>query len=205
MSETSPATPVPGSVLDGESAVQTGDLLRRTMDGLIVCAREMQPDDTLVCVRPLSGEWAGHGVANTFTFIGRPDQDGWIKWSGGENPVGNLHVDVRLRSGQWYSDEPADVLGRWWGGDSEPTQDRVIAFRPHREVSGEGQGSLQPQEAVVPTEQDDDVTSQLLRATIELRERLLAFVGAVAEITDCGPDVEAIKRADAAIAQATGK
>lgn len=43
----------------------------------------------------------------------------------------------------------------------------------------------------------------LLASNIELRDRLRAFVGAVAEMTDCGPDVDAIVRADAAIAKAT--
>jgi hypothetical protein len=44
------------------------------------------------------------------------------------------------------------------------------------------------------------MTEKLLASTIELRDRLRAFVGAVAEITDCGPDVDAIVRADEAIA-----
>jgi hypothetical protein len=38
--------------------------------------------------------------------------------------------------------------------------------------------------------------------TRELRTRLLGFVGAMAEYTDCGPDVEVIKRADALLDQA---
>jgi hypothetical protein len=44
------------------------------------------------------------------------------------------------------------------------------------------------------------MSEKLLASTIELRDRLRAFVGAVAEITDCGPDVDAIVRADEAIA-----
>lgn len=44
-----------------------------------------------------------------------------------------------------------------------------------------------------------DVTAELLASTIELKARLTGFVGACAEITDCGEDVEAIKRAEAAI------
>lgn len=61
------------------------------------------------------------------------------------------------------------------------------------------------QEAFVPTARDDAaLTSDLLAATIDLRQRLHAFVCAVAEMTDCGPDVEAIKRADAVIARARG-
>ena len=43
------------------------------------------------------------------------------------------------------------------------------------------------------------MSEKLLASTIELRDRLRAFVGAVAEITDCGHDVDAIVRADEAI------
>ena len=39
-------------------------------------------------------------------------------------------------------------------------------------------------------------------ATRDLRDRLLAFVGAVAEITDCSADVDAINRADALLDRA---
>jgi len=42
----------------------------------------------------------------------------------------------------------------------------------------------------------------LLEALQECRAKLSGFVGACAEMTDCGPDVEALKRADAAIAKA---
>ncbi|GAA0212703.1 hypothetical protein QOZ96_001087 [Brevundimonas nasdae] len=34
-----------------------------------------------------------------FTFIGRPDADGWMLWSGGVNPVPGMRVELRLRSG----------------------------------------------------------------------------------------------------------
>lgn len=59
-------------------------------------------------------------------------------------------------------------------------------------------------EASVPSVRDDDAVTNLLTSAVELRQRLHAFVCAVAEMTDCGPDVEAIKRADAAIARVRG-
>lgn len=42
---------------------------------------------------------------------------------------------------------------------------------------------------------------EAVRALRECRDRLTAFVGAVAEVTDCSADVEAIKRADAVISK----
>ena len=44
--------------------------------------------------------------------------------------------------------------------------------------------------------------AELIHAAEAVRDRLLAFVGAVAEMTDCGPDVDAITRLDAALARA---
>ncbi|MBB5770837.1 hypothetical protein HNP47_000806 [Brevundimonas vesicularis] len=42
-----------------------------------------------------------------FNFIGRPDESGWMPWSGGENPVPGRMVEVRWTNGlveQYYSD-----------------------------------------------------------------------------------------------------
>lgn len=44
--------------------------------------------------------------------------------------------------------------------------------------------------------------AELIHAAEAVRDRLLAFVGAVADMTDCGPDVDAITRLDAALARA---
>lgn len=72
-----------------------------------------------------------------FTFLGRPDQDGWIAWSGGENPVPGVTVEVRLRSGDEFTGSDVNAEGTWrhiWGeGD-------IIAYRPHAPVSRPGDG-----------------------------------------------------------------
>lgn len=44
--------------------------------------------------------------------------------------------------------------------------------------------------------------AELIQAATAVRDRLLAFVGAVADMTDCGPDVDAIKRLNAALSRA---
>ena len=63
-----------------------------------------------------------------FAFIGRPDADGWMPWSGGENPVPGQRVEYRMR-GQWdegtYGPDRADECtwshrGQVWD---------IIAFR----------------------------------------------------------------------------
>ena len=60
--------------------------------------------------------------------------------------------------------------------------------------------------AKTPTEEDFARLQARVEAlegvTRDLRDRLLAFVGAVAEITDCSADVDAINRADALLDRA---
>ncbi|MFT6427343.1 MAG: hypothetical protein ACJAVC_000608, partial [Brevundimonas sp.] len=66
-------------------------------------------------------------------FIGRPDADGWMPWSGGENPVPGRRVVLRLRSGitsgVLASEEAA------WGRSS------IIAFRLAPTAPVEASGS----------------------------------------------------------------
>lgn len=45
----------------------------------------------------------------------------------------------------------------------------------------------------------------LYASVVELREMLMAFVGAVGDITDCSADVDAITRAEAALARAEAR
>lgn len=60
-----------------------------------------------------------------FAFIGRPDADGWMPWSGGENPVPGQRVEVRLRDGSSASPDEGN-----WVHDPRPgTLDDIIAFR----------------------------------------------------------------------------
>lgn len=46
-----------------------------------------------------------HNKPGAFHFIGRPDADGWISWSGGENPVPGQMVEVKIR---WRDGEPSE-------------------------------------------------------------------------------------------------
>lgn len=54
-----------------------------------------------------------------------PSGDGWIKWGGGECPVGcRTTVEVRLRSGDTLYD---DASGWYWQHDSEIYD--IVAYR----------------------------------------------------------------------------
>jgi len=62
------------------------------------------------------------------TFLGRPDQEGWIAHQGGENPAPGLCIDVRFRDGIVFDyGDPADGI-RWehLGDDGDITH-----WRPH--------------------------------------------------------------------------
>ena len=57
----------------------------------------------------------------------QPDDDGWIKWEGGECPVdGGVVVNIRMRDGETGSGDGPDW---WWGrtGDGDPGE--IIAYR----------------------------------------------------------------------------
>lgn len=70
----------------------------------------------------------GINGAHHFSFVGRPDADGWMTWAGGENPVPGARVEWRNREGS-AAECPADELAGW----SHPYGPNgcwdVIAFR----------------------------------------------------------------------------
>lgn len=79
----------------------------------------------------LNNEQDGY-LATLCTFLGRPDQDGWIAWHGGENPVPGVRVDVQtVGTGMW-----ADWLSDQWGTswlheDDGDEASHITHFRPH--------------------------------------------------------------------------
>lgn len=67
-------------------------------------------------------------VPSHFAFIGRPDADGWMPWSGGENPVGEAVVDTRHKNGI----EQRGWVAQWgvsWLHDDYDSAENIIAFR----------------------------------------------------------------------------
>ena len=121
-------TPGPLSAEDVKLLVK-GDLLRRTDGTVVTLMADGLPDAS-------GGE----------TFIGRPDADGWMIWSGGENPVPGQRVETRLRNGRPAFTETSDDL--WWSHDPNSTwpDHHIIAFRLAPTAPVEASGS----ERVVP-------------------------------------------------------
>lgn len=72
--------------------------------------------------KPVGGEWNPKGWRKC-------DAEGWIPWSGGENPVPGQSVDVKLRSGRVYKMTDSDL----WGSDKLDPQD----FWKHHNFAGD--------------------------------------------------------------------
>lgn len=76
------------------------------------------------------------------TFLGRPDQDGWIAHEGGENPVPGLEVTIQMRGELIPTEVTDDNTGLsdavYW--DHRGGRGDIIAYRPHAPVSRPGDG-----------------------------------------------------------------
>jgi hypothetical protein len=104
---TATQAPTPGPLTsESVNLLVNGDLLRVIEHGM-ACAGPgdlMIVDDALdglvFCHKPNDPDYVWQRIPSSrFTFIGRPDADGWMLWSGGENPVPGQRVVLRLRSG----------------------------------------------------------------------------------------------------------
>lgn len=85
---------------------------------------------------------SGNGyMPSLVTFIGRHDADGWMPWSGGENPVPGAMVECRFASGAVSEALDSECFG--WDRHNDPVITPlydIIAFRLRWEA-GEGAGS----------------------------------------------------------------
>lgn len=93
---------------------------------------EYAPDGCVIVGKGL--EW--------LAFIGRPDADGWMPWSGGENPVPGQNINIRQRG---YSFDEAEVweadYQEWDWKDYDPQPWDIIAFRLTPTAPVEASGS----------------------------------------------------------------
>ena len=134
-------TPTPGQPLSEAdvSLLQPGDWLRRR-DGRISVygfAHEGGLSGTY-----LDGTTHANSPPSHFTYLGRPDQDGWIAHEGGDNPVPGTLVDYRTNNGHVGNGWHANNLG--W--TDEYSLNIITHFRPHAPVSRPA--SEQPVEAI---------------------------------------------------------
>jgi len=114
-------------------------------------------------------------LPSRFAFIGRPSADGWMPWSGGENPVPGQVVEVRLRNGREYECYKSDAWSSDWtgpedywkhGNDPYFQQLEIIAFRLAPTAPVEASGS--ERETVFDGNAHDLVqTAQALAIAIE--------------------------------------
>jgi len=83
---------------------------------------------------------------------GKPLSDGWIEWTGGENPVPGETVEVHWSDGEIELPRASENFPWQWRYAG-----RIIAYRIVRPtpVDQGVQGRLRPQEACVPTERTD--------------------------------------------------
>lgn len=93
-------------------------------------------------IRRIDGEWPdvwlnmvgephqAH-MADRWVFVGRPGPDGWIPWSGGENPVPEQRVDATLGVGS-FTNCKSDVVGPFW---ADSGRFRLAPTAPAEDVS----------------------------------------------------------------------
>jgi|GEM_PF-3770797 len=120
-----PTPPAPGPLTSAEGLMR-GDVLR------VKVGREGSGE--IKRVRALDGPrhvWEDGDDERSYhfdcyDFIGRPDADGWLPWSGGANPVGSAVVTVIFRDGQRLK-AAGDILDPFWSIDS--TGDGIDRFQ----------------------------------------------------------------------------
>lgn len=163
--------PTPGP-LDRESVklLVKGDLLRVTCKTLIGEPSLRIPKGTAVEFEVsehglvgVQGDFWSHSV---FVFIGRPDADGWMPWSGGESPVPGRIVEAKLRDGPVVEPRLSDDL-TWQHGAGFYTD--IIAFRLAPTAPVEASGSEregEPTEAMIQAGLKVDFDNEDERATI---------------------------------------
>lgn len=117
---TAPQTPTPGVPLSAESVrlLKAGDVLCGP-DGRIHRFDEWGDGGFLTF---LDNDQDGY-LASLCTFIGRPDAEGWMTWSGGENSPFPRNYDLKI---QWR-----DALGEEFMSSARDLHcdNNIIAFR----------------------------------------------------------------------------
>lgn len=70
------------------------------------------------------------GAESKFRFHARPDAEGWIKWEGGERPVGgSVVVEYTMRADREFRGLGEKARGLRWKHDGSGGD--IIAYRPH--------------------------------------------------------------------------
>lgn len=187
-----PEQPPVGVPLTAETAklLRPGDVLRATETTCNFCAGDLL---TFEGPGPL-GECMVNGMswrAHRFTFIGRPDADGWITWAGGECLLpGDTVVQMRARDGYTITAQADDFV---WHHVPAPQRNDpncdIVAFR-----------ILQPtpaaEETRTPPSADAPVRCAYEAAADDVRDQVARLNDAVLEAQAVGVSCEFDTRAD---------
>jgi len=124
-------TPTPNTPLTAEDVtlLKAGDVLRAVEStvsfsvGEIVTVEGIEDWGNTSEINVFGLSW----MPSRFTFIGRPGPDGWMPWTGGENPVPGQIINARLRDGT----ETGDIhsKGDWLHSPRRNCGYDIIAFR----------------------------------------------------------------------------
>lgn len=129
-------TPTPGQPLsEADVLLLNGDLLLCPIWGVVQFDR-FDDSKRRAFVLDLKNNQVRLMVPAKMTFLGRPDQDGWVAWSGGENPAPGMLVDFQDAGGEAYN-VSSDDFG--WDRD-RPYPITHWRPSPHAPVSRPGDG-----------------------------------------------------------------
>ena len=117
--------------------VQPGDVLRFHDGRLVASVTDIRewPLNFRTDAPGLEGRYYHFGY---WTFVGRPDEDGWMRHRGGPNPVPGRLVDIILRDrpDPQESDEESDFDGTMISDECDWSHDGgdrdIMFFRFHR-------------------------------------------------------------------------
>lgn len=125
--------PTPGPLMVGDYAVRLEDhpLVKA---GEVHRVTEMFRGGYLGFARPVGGEWNPSGWRKC-------DADGWITWSGGENPVPGQNVEAKWRDGRVFIGPSDDVTFFDWRHLALASGSDIIAFRLAPTAPVEASGS----------------------------------------------------------------
>lgn len=173
---TATQAPTPGP-LDSESAklLVKGDLLL-CADRIIRSVEQVDAERGVLWFT--DGEACGPSVC---AFIGRPDESGWMPWSGGENPVPGQRVEVRFEGGIVSEVLDSECFG--WDRHKDPVVAplyNIIAFRlaptaPVEDVSTKPPETNMSPEHVKETTENEHVAAPVEASGSE-REKLAATI-----------------------------
>lgn len=171
--------PIPAGLVH---KLERGDQLLNSLTGFVFVLYSTGPDGSVL------DEYGGFHSLSALTYLGRPDpeDDGFMLWEGGENPLPGGMVNVRYRVDlgaddlaykadvrDWLhspgKDDPADIIG-WRPAPSVEDGDRLKAeFDQFRADFNRirDDGSL-PEAAPlsVPSQREAKVTDQMVEAAL---------------------------------------